>query len=205
MTRTPDFDELVGAEGAPEELERLRRVHDLLVRVGPPPELPTSLAEAPERPGGEVRFFPRRRLGAALVLAAAVLLAAFGVGYFAGDRGNETTSFDVARTVTLRGTAQAPDAIGVVRLGRGDANGNWPMLVTIEGLKRVSDGYYTLALTREGEPVVVCGSFNVSSGREPTTVRLSAAYRVTGFDGWVVVEYKRDRETAPIVLRTAKI
>ena len=35
----PDFRELVGDEGTPEELALLRRAHDLLVAAGPPPEL----------------------------------------------------------------------------------------------------------------------------------------------------------------------
>ena len=47
--RTPDFLDLVGDEGTPEELERLRRAHDLLIAAGPPPELSPRLAEAPAK------------------------------------------------------------------------------------------------------------------------------------------------------------
>ena len=46
MTPTPDFEELIGADLSPEEQARLRRAHDLLIAVGPPPELPPALAEA---------------------------------------------------------------------------------------------------------------------------------------------------------------
>jgi hypothetical protein len=35
MTNEPDFRDLVGDEGGREELDRLRRVHDLLVAAGP--------------------------------------------------------------------------------------------------------------------------------------------------------------------------
>ena len=65
----PDFFDLVGDEGTPEELERLRRAHDLLVAAGPPPELSPRLAEAPLGIGRTSRL-PRRRRGAVLVLAA---------------------------------------------------------------------------------------------------------------------------------------
>src|ERR671936_1903421 len=39
MTRPPDFDELVGPDAEAGERERLRRLHDLLVAAGPPPDL----------------------------------------------------------------------------------------------------------------------------------------------------------------------
>src|SRR5262249_36852154 len=47
VMKEPDFRELVGDEGTPEELAKLRRAHDLLVAAGPPPELSPRLAEAP--------------------------------------------------------------------------------------------------------------------------------------------------------------
>ncbi len=87
MTKPPDFSDLVGDEGTPEELARLRRAHDLLVSAGPPPELSPRLAEAPSAIG-RTSWLPRRRRGAALVLAAGVVAAAFGVGFLVGDRGS---------------------------------------------------------------------------------------------------------------------
>ena len=44
MSRPPDFDELVGNVEEPDERERLRRVHELLVEAGPPPDLSPALS-----------------------------------------------------------------------------------------------------------------------------------------------------------------
>jgi hypothetical protein len=99
----PDFRELVGDEGTPEELARLRRAHDLLIAAGPPPELSPRLAEAPASIG-RVTWLPRRRRGAAFALAAGVAAAAFGVGFLVGDRGsNEFQS--VAGPITMHAVA----------------------------------------------------------------------------------------------------
>ena len=46
--RTPDFDELVGSEVDVSERDRLRRVHDLLLAAGPPPDLAPMSAPATE-------------------------------------------------------------------------------------------------------------------------------------------------------------
>ncbi|MDT7605017.1 MAG: hypothetical protein QOF61_3014 [Acidobacteriota bacterium] len=78
----PDFRELIGDEGSTEELEQLRRAHDMLVAAGPPPELSPAMAEAPGAPGGRSAFLPRRRKEAAFVLAAAVAAGDFA-GFFA--------------------------------------------------------------------------------------------------------------------------
>jgi hypothetical protein len=173
--KSPDFDDLVGSDLDPAERERLRRVHDLLVAAGPPPELPLRL-EAPR-----VRAFPRRR-ALAFLLAAALVAAAFGAGWFA--RGED--GFQVRRAVPLRATPDAPGASGLIKLGFPDANGNWQMLVTVRGLRPLpKGGYYILLLTKEGKPVATCGTFNVTSTAE-TTVRLGASYRLKNFDGWVV-------------------
>jgi hypothetical protein len=172
---SPDFDELVESDLDPVERERLRRVHDLLVAAGPPPELPARL-ETPR-----VRAFPRRR-GLALLLAAAVAVAAFGAGWFA--RGTE--GFDVRLAVPLQATTDAPGASGLIKLGFPDESGNWQMLVTVRGLRPLpKGGYYILLLTKDGKPVATCGTFNVTSSDE-TTVRLGASYKLKNFDGWVV-------------------
>jgi hypothetical protein len=169
-----DFDDLVGTDLEPAERERLRRVHDLLVAVGPPPELPVGL----ERP--RVRAFPRRR--AIIVLAAALALAGFGAGWLA--RGGE--SFDVRLAVPMHGTRDAPAASGLLKIGFPDDHGNWQMLVEVRGLRPLpKGGYYHLLLTRNGKPVAECGTFNVSAKGE-TTVLLGASYRLKNFDGWAV-------------------
>jgi hypothetical protein len=190
--KLPDFDELVGTEVPPAERERLRRVHDLLITVGPPPELPAAL-ETPR-----LRVFPRRR--ALVLLAAAVAVAAFGAGWF--SRGGE--SFDVRVAVPMHGTADAPRASGLIKLGFPDDRGNWQMLLTIRGLRALPPGgYYHLLLTRHGKPTAECGSFNVS-GQGETTVLLGASYRLKNFDGWVVQPWMspHDVRNDQIVLTT---
>lgn len=202
MTRGRDFRDLIGDDLPAEERARLERVHDLLVAAGPPPELPPSLDEAPE---AEVRlatpaWLPRRRLRAALVLAAALTLIAFGAGYLVGDRSDgpgTAAGFDPARTVELRGEG---GALAVVRIGDRDENGNRPMLVTVEGLeRRPAGGYYTLFMTKEGKPVVTCGTFNVRD-KSLTTVRLSIAYDFDDYDGLLLSEYRTsDHKDHPLL------
>ena len=192
--KAPDFDELVG-EAPAEERERLRRVHDLLVSAGPPPELPASIASPP------VRAFPRRRV-ATLLIAAAVAVAAFAAGWFlhGGD------DFEVRGAVPMHATANAPGAAAVLELGYGDGDGNWPMVVKVQGLKPLpKGGYYELLLTKNGKPVAVCGSFKVKPAGQ-TEVRLGASYDLRNFDGWVVRPYihGRDRFNRTIVLRTTR-
>jgi hypothetical protein len=207
MTREPDIRELVGEDLPSEEAERLRRVHELLVAAGPLPELPPGLEQPrTEREQREpaVVMLPRRRTGAALALAAAIALVAFLGGYLAGYRKHNDTgaaSFTAAQKITLHGTSRAPNAVAVVEVGRKDASGNLPMLITTRGLRRLPpSGYYTLALTKGGKPVVACGTFRVRSGNSRTTVRMAVAYDVTRFDGWVVTEYEHGRTAEPVVL-----
>ena len=193
--KSPDFDELVGSNVPETERVRLRRAHDLLVAAGPPPDLPESLASPP------VRMLTRRRV-AALLLAAALSLAAFGAGWFLSDRSEE--SFEVRRAVEMHATANAPGAWGEIEVGYPDRQGNWQMLVTVRGLKPLPEGgYYELLLTRDGKPVATCGSFKVRS-RGSTTVPLGASYDLNNFDGWVVRPYvhDRDRFNELIFLRT---
>ena len=70
-----DFGDFVDTEGlCPEERRRLRRVHELLVEAGPPPDLPPALERAPpSRPRHEDRRVPAhapRRWAVAAVVAA---------------------------------------------------------------------------------------------------------------------------------------
>jgi hypothetical protein len=192
--KAPDFDELVGDVPA-DERERLRRAHDLLVSAGPPPELPEGMASPP------VRGFPRRRV-AALLIAAAIGVTAFAAGWLLhGD-----DSFEVRASVPMQATAKAPGAAGLIELGYGDDDGNWPMVVKVEGLRPLpKGGYYELLLTIKGKPVAVCGSFKVKEEGE-TEVRLGASYDLRRFDGWVVRPYihGRDRFNRTIVLRTSR-
>jgi anti-sigma-K factor RskA len=192
--KTPDFDELIGRDVDERERARLRRVHELLVEAGPPADVPASLSPPP------LSGIRLRRVGASLV-AAALVAAAFAGGWLA--RGNDD-SFEIRRAVPMHGTASAPVASGSLQLGYADDHGNWPMLVTVRGLRPLPEGgYYELLLTKDGKAVATCGTFKVSTSGE-TTVRLGASYKLSEFDGWVVRPYVhgRDKLNQTIVLRT---
>jgi hypothetical protein len=187
MTRTPEFDELVGTEVPAEERERLRRAHELLVQAGPPPELPPSLGRAPKIQETPRWFRQRkRRLVRRAVLLAAALATAAALGFILGHSANPN-AISTERVVTLAGTSLRPKASGTLELGKNDGHGNWPMVLRVRGLQELpSGGYYDLYLTKGGKPVVLCGTFNV--GRGQTEIRLTAAYDLSHFDsnGWVV-------------------
>ena len=213
MSRPPNFDELVDGVEEPEERERLRRVHELLVEAGPPPELSPALASAappvqvatPAEDDRELSWLPRRRLGAALVLVGAVLAATFGLGYLVGGSGSESSSetagIQISRTAPLMSTGEAS---GVVNVGRGDADGNWPLILTVRGLPPLTGGdYYTLALAKNGKAVVTCGTFNVAD-RDQRTVRMSAAYDPKSFNGWVVTRWDAETHRDTPVLWTTR-
>ncbi|HEY6584526.1 MAG TPA: hypothetical protein VIZ29_06750 [Gaiellaceae bacterium] len=203
---TPEFDELVEGVESAEERARLRRVHELLQEAGPPPELSPVLASITppeEEPADEadVAWLPPRRLGAALVLAATLLLASFAVGYFAGNNRSSggTEAIKVTRTIALHGEGTST---GVVSVGQADADGNIPMLITVRGLAPLPEGdYYSLTLTKGGKPVVTCTTFNVGD-RGTNTIDLVAAYDLSGFDGWAVTQWHAKKHDETRVLWT---
>lgn len=189
----PDFDQLFGDEVSGAERERLRGVHDLLVAAGPPPELSPALESPPDvagsGSGAKVLLFPRRRRAALLLIAAALGAAAFGGGFFAGGHGRGSRSaFESIGARQMHGTAAAPNALATIELGKVDEAGNWPMLVTVQGLPQLKRGaYYELYLTRHGRLAASCGTFIVHAGT--TKVRLNAPYKLKRFDGWVVTKH----------------
>jgi hypothetical protein len=180
VTPGPDFRELVGEEGNPEELERLRRVHDLLVAAGPPPELS---APAPRR---RLALLPRPRLQAALGLAAAAAIAlGFGIGYAVGSGGG---GFSAHFTRPMHGVGQLASANAAIEIGTRDPSGNWPLRMVVHGLPVLPrGGWYELYLTKHGKPVATCGTFKVA--RAVTRVRLNAPYDFAEYDGWVVTAH----------------
>jgi hypothetical protein len=202
VTGPPKFSDLFGDELPAEERARLERVHDLLVEAGPPPELPPSLAEAPDRGAQPPSWLPRRRLGAALSLAATIAVVAFLGGYLAGFRHND--DFSSTREVAMQGTAAAPGARGLIKLGASDEGGNLPMVVTVRGLSRLSGrAYYELFLTRNGKPIAPCGGFNVKAGT--TTLKFTVPYSLKRFDGWVVTRVDpgaAENSRAEVLLKT---
>lgn len=196
MSRGPDFHDLIGDELPGEELARLRRVHDLLVAAGPPPELSPTLATTPSPPSATVTsLFSKRRRRVASLLVAAVVAAGFAGGYLVGaggnDRGGSREAFRTQRVVRLGGNPALRDATVVVRVGKRDGTGNLPMLVTVEGLRHLpTNNYYSLFMTRHGKRLVMCGSFNVDGGNTQTTVRLTVGYSLQGFDGFALTQYQ---------------
>jgi hypothetical protein len=133
------------------------------------------------------------------VLAAALVITTFAVGYLFGARGEETSSesIPVTKQVVL---GKSADRFAVVGIGDRDAAGNWPMTVQVEGLDHLPKGdYYTLFMTRDGKPVVTCGTFNVSKDGL-TTIRFSVAYDIDRFDGLMLAKYNAEqRESTPLL------
>ena len=118
-------------------------------------------------------------------LAAALALAAFGGGYLLGDRG-EVPVGDAARVVKMVGTDASPGAVASLRLFTADEDGNRTIELTVRGLERLGGrGYYELGLTRDGELVAPCGTFNVAGDK--TEVTFDVPYEWNRFDGWAVV------------------
>ena len=204
MSRVPNFDDLVGRDVPDDERGRLRRAHDLLVQAGPPPELSPEQDAVP-RPDESQQPARRPMKHRALLLAAALATAAvlgFVLGQSSGPK-SSSSAFDSVRVVTLAGTSLDRNARGTLALGEPDQGGNWPMLLHATGLRQLPEGgYYDLYLTKGGQPVVLCGSFNVRDGE--AIVRFSAAYDLSHFDrdGWVITrQLPRKHQPTEIVLK----
>lgn len=196
----PSFDELVGAEATGAERERLRRVHELLVEAGPPPELTPRLEAGPAL--SEMHVLRRRRVkrrGVLLLAAAVAAGAVFAAGYGVGSSGNGGPP--VAATLALKGTSRAPNAVATLQI-EGESSGNWPMTLTVRGLPPLpGHALYEVYLVRGGKPWAPCGTF-VVAGRSTVTVPLNAPYAFHSGDSWVVTRQSPgDRSVGPVVLR----
>src|SRR5262249_31356465 len=141
-----------------------------------------SLAEPPgEKPKG-VSYLPRRRLGAVVLLAAALAAIFFGVGFYAGGYGK---TFNAQFQIPMHGTHS--DAVASLALAKPDRAGNRPIEMVVKGLPDLHEkGYYELFLTRGGKRAASCGTF-VVHGTKPTTVRLNAPYVLPAKSqpGWI--------------------
>jgi Anti-sigma-K factor rskA len=202
MSDKPDFRDLVGDDLTPEESERLRRVHDLLVEAGPPPELPPRLQEPvqPEKPRDNVSYLPRRRVGLLLGIAAAIALTAFLGGFISGQR--HAAPFNERATVPMHGTAAAPSASAVLYVGDVDSAGNWPLKVDVKNLPTLPKGqFYEMFLSRgTNTRAESCGTFRTSG--DTKGLRLNAPYSLRGVTGWVVTREKPGSGKHPVVLTT---
>jgi hypothetical protein len=199
-----NFDDMVDREGldAVEEA-RLRRVHDLLVQAGPPPDLPPALERPPTAPAeAEILQFPLlpgRRWALAAVAAVALVVLAFGGGYLVGHAKTKPTAFATKRVVPMHGG----NALALLRVAPKDSAGNWPMELEVNNLPTQTDrrAYYELWLTRNGKPIAPCGAFRVN--QRTTTVRLSVPYDFKRFDGWIVTRQgANEHGLGPVVLST---
>jgi hypothetical protein len=204
VTQPPSFDELVGGDLEPDERERLRRVHELLVTAGPPAELTPETEAGPTLAmtlGGPSRRRATRRV---TVLAAAVvaLVLAFLAGYIAGN-GRDGGGLSSGNVLKLAGTRQAPDALASLRILPVDASGNWPMRLSATGLPTLPErGYYEVYLVRDGKLFAPCGTFLVKSQESGVSIWLNAPYRLQQGDTWVVTRHRwGSRNAGPVVLR----
>jgi hypothetical protein len=204
MTRPPEFEDLVDVEDV--DAARLRRVHELLVAAGPPPELSPELAAGPtlamtlgKTPAHARERRHMQRRTALLAAAIVVLLLAFLLGYISG---NHTTSAQ-GTLLRLGGTAAAPKAQASLRVDAADAQGNLPMELAAVGLPKLSGkGYYEVFLVRSGKIVGPCGSFVVTRAKAGVNVKLTAPYAVRKGDGWIVTKQSwGDAQAGPVVLR----
>jgi hypothetical protein len=177
------FEDFVDVEGLdPDERDRLRRVHELLLEAGPPPDLSASLSKLPaDVTRARVIAFPaRRRVAAALAFAAALGAAAFGGGYLVG---NDSGGGGTVRVAAMTGR----NALGSVTVGAADSGGNWPIQFQTSGLPKLpgKESYYELFVVKNGKPGFPCGGFKVE-GPGKTSVRFTVPYEVTGTTRWVL-------------------
>jgi hypothetical protein len=190
-----EFGDIVDATGlSPDEEARLRRVHELLLEAGPPPELSPALSRPPtERGEAEILQFPlmpRRRWPLAFVAAAALAFAAFGGGYLFGHSKAKPARFASGKIVTMSPSTAGTPGLAVLTLARPDSVGNWPMEMTVSGLPEQTQrtAYYELWLTKNGKATAPCGTFRVHG--KTTTVRFTVPYALRRYDGWVVTAHR---------------
>jgi hypothetical protein len=188
---TTEFDQLVDLTGvSPDDRARMQRVHELLVAAGPPADLPSGLTEAPDHvAGAKVVAFPRRRkTAAAILIAAAVAVACFAGGYVLANQAHHGNGGSL-RPIRVVGLSGEQNSLASLQVGAADANGNWPMRLTVKGLPplKAKGSHYILMLTRGGKPIWVCGMFKVGA-HGTTTVSFSVPYRITSRTTWAVTK-----------------
>jgi hypothetical protein len=194
-----DFHDLVETTGlTPAEETRLRRAHELLVRAGPPPDLPAALAAPPEHASEALQaseaeilqfpLLPRRRLALTAVVAAALGLIVFGGGFFLGHSKSKPAALKTVHVVSMHGQGQA---VAVLRIAAADSVGNSAMDVQVSGLPKQKgrSAFYELWLTKNGKALAPCGVFRVHG--KQTNVRFMVPYDLTRFDGWIVTAQPR--------------
>jgi hypothetical protein len=202
VTKRPQLDDLIEGDIPADERERLLRVHELLLRAGPPAELSPETEAGPTL-AMTLQRAPRRARHRVALLAAALALvaAAFLAGYVSGN--HDGNGVAAGRTLSLVGTKAAPDAFASLRIEPADAAGNWPMKIAVTGLPKLPDhGYYMVYLMRNGKPYAPCGTFVVAGKARGASVWLNAPYEVHRGDTWIVTkQFRGDRTLGPVVLQ----
>ena len=171
------FDELIDAEPAGAERERLRSVHELLIEAGPPSELTPELEAGPTlgMTLGRVRRMTRSRRTLIPALAAALLIA-MTIGSIASGQGAHST------TIPLTGTAAAPDAVGTLNV-LAPTKTTQPMQIVVQGLE---PGQYAVYLVPNGRSWEKCGTFIVKNPAGGRATAIDSPYRAKKGDTWVV-------------------
>lgn len=187
MKREPTLDELIGADTTGAERQRLQQVHEMLLEAGAPPELSPELEAGPnlKQASAKRRHVVKHRAMVLLAAAITVLLVFLG-GYAVANRGGSRQSMAVL-TQQLKGTAIAPHAAGSLEVWKSKDGKNWPMTLTVAGLRPLRPHtYYEVYLFRNGRLDGSCGTFRVGSADQSVTVTLTSPYALRKDDSWVV-------------------
>jgi hypothetical protein len=177
--KTPDFDDIVGTEGSPEELAELLQVHNLLVSAAAPPELSDGRRPAPRRRRSLARGLAAAAFGFAAVLAS--LTAGLAVGRTFGHDGDARQAF----SRPMHGVGAAAAANAVIKVGAEDASGNRTLRMAVHSLPSLQKGWYTLYLTEKGKALVDCGVFRTGATGS-ADVSMNAPSDLAEYDGWIV-------------------
>jgi hypothetical protein len=188
VNREPTLNDLIGDEATGAERQQLQHVHEMLLEAGPPPELSDKLEAGPSLGmtlGGRRRKVKRRAM---LLLAAAIAVFAVFIAGYASHTTGKAGGPQVVISQTLKGTPLAPQAEGALQVLSSQDGNNWPMKLTVVGLRPLAPGnYYEVYLLRNGKPWGLCGTFRAGSSTDrPVTVTLTAPYQLSKGDSWVV-------------------
>ena len=191
MNREPDLNDLIGTEATGAERQRLQQVHELLLEAGPPPEISAELEKGPTlgMTLGKQQRETKPRPRVVLLLAAALLVGlVFFAGYSVRSTGNGRHPGHWVIRQAFQGTALAPHAQGTLEVWSSKDGNNWPMTLTVVGLKQLPPHTnYDVYLVRNGKPWGSCGAFRVGeNAQNPVSVTLSAPYTLHKGDTWVV-------------------
>lgn len=205
MSDRPDLRDLLPDDVDPDDLARLREVHDLLLDAGPPAELPPRLTAVPPARGSGLSALAEHRRKALVLVAAAAAAVLFGIGYYSGWSSKDAGFKATVGPIAMRGGGPTSEAVAQIWVGEKDAALNWPSLMKVRGLPPLpAGGYYSLYLTdsKTGKRLLLCSAFTVHKG--VTTVTFNFPGPLKG-RGWVVVrELPGDPESALPMIWTSR-